>query len=218
LLHEFSKASEIYRPVGTFTLGTERLFATSPAPHRLDESQPVIPWRVALLHCPPPLRQLSSECYTAIMPVERFTPNDGTVACSNVRCQARTAAHVGLDFSDLLIEAGLGSGAQEATHCDPPTQNDARRARGAYYSERTIRCPHDSWRSRCHTRGHRQPRRGKFAFLFVAPVLNAVPGLLAGAAYFLCIVLDIRHGFTFSHGLIDYIVLFPKSHKHCGSG
>jgi hypothetical protein len=121
--------------------------------------------------------------------------------------------HVGLDFSDLLIEAGLGCGAQEATHCDPPMQNDARRARAAYYSERTIRCPHDSWRSRCHTRGHRQPRRGKFAFLFVAPVLNAVHGLLAGAAYFLCIVLDIRHGFTSSHGLIDYIVLFPKSHN-----
>jgi PTS system glucose-specific IIC component len=47
----------------------------------------------------------------------------------------------------------------------------------------------------------------------VAPVLNAVHGLLAGAAYFLCIVLDTRHGFTFSHGLIDYIVLFLKSHN-----
>jgi hypothetical protein len=98
LLHEFSKASAIYRPVGTFTPGTKRLFAPSPAPHRLDESQPVIPWRVALLHCPPPLHQLSSECYTAIMPVERFTPNDGTVACSNVRCQARTAATSALTF------------------------------------------------------------------------------------------------------------------------
>jgi glucose PTS system EIICB or EIICBA component len=53
----------------------------------------------------------------------------------------------------------------------------------------------------------------EFAFLFVAPVLYAVHALLAGAAYFLCIVLDIRHGFTFSHGLIDYIVLFPKSHN-----
>jgi PTS system glucose-specific IIC component len=26
-----------------------------------------------------------------------------------------------------------------------------------------------------------------------------------------CILLGIKHGFTFSHGLIDYIVLFPKS-------
>jgi glucose PTS system EIICB or EIICBA component len=51
----------------------------------------------------------------------------------------------------------------------------------------------------------------EFAFLFVAPVLYAVHAVLAGAAYFLCIVLNIRHGFTFSHGLIDYIVLFPKS-------
>lgn len=53
----------------------------------------------------------------------------------------------------------------------------------------------------------------EFAFLFVAPVLYAVHALLAGAAYFVCIALNIRHGFTFSHGLIDYIVLFPKSHN-----
>src|SRR3954447_14098749 len=52
----------------------------------------------------------------------------------------------------------------------------------------------------------------EFAFLFVAPVLYAIHAVLAGAAYFLCIALDIKHGFTFSHGLIDYIVLFPKSH------
>jgi glucose PTS system EIICB or EIICBA component len=51
----------------------------------------------------------------------------------------------------------------------------------------------------------------EFAFLFVAPVLYAVHALLAGAAYFVCIAFNIRHGFTFSHGLIDYIVLFPKS-------
>jgi PTS system glucose-specific IIC component len=53
----------------------------------------------------------------------------------------------------------------------------------------------------------------EFSFLFVAPVLYAVHALLAGAAYFVCIELNIRHGFTFSHGLIDYIVLFPKSHN-----
>ncbi len=52
----------------------------------------------------------------------------------------------------------------------------------------------------------------EFAFLFVAPWLYLFHALLAGAAYFLCIALDIKHGFTFSHGLIDYIVLFPKSH------
>src|SRR5436190_6329751 len=52
----------------------------------------------------------------------------------------------------------------------------------------------------------------EFAFLFVAPVLYGIHALLAGAAYFLCIALGIKHGFTFSHGLIDYVVLFPKSH------
>jgi PTS system glucose-specific IIC component len=52
----------------------------------------------------------------------------------------------------------------------------------------------------------------EFAFLFVAPVLYAIHALLAGFAYFLCVELGIKHGFTFSHGLIDYIVLFPKSH------
>ena len=53
----------------------------------------------------------------------------------------------------------------------------------------------------------------EFSFIFVAPVLYAVHAVLAGAAYFLCIVLDIKHGFTFSHGLIDFIVLYPKSHN-----
>jgi PTS system glucose-specific IIC component len=53
----------------------------------------------------------------------------------------------------------------------------------------------------------------EFSFLFVAPVLYVVHALLAGAAYFLCIVLGIKHGFTFSHGLIDFVVLFPKSHN-----
>jgi PTS system glucose-specific IIC component len=52
----------------------------------------------------------------------------------------------------------------------------------------------------------------EFAFLFVAPVLYGIHALLAGAAYFICIQLGIKHGFTFSHGFIDYVVLFPKSH------
>jgi glucose PTS system EIICB or EIICBA component len=53
----------------------------------------------------------------------------------------------------------------------------------------------------------------EFAFLFVAPVLYVIHALLAGIAYFLCIALEIKHGFTFSHGFIDYIVLFPQSHN-----
>lgn len=53
----------------------------------------------------------------------------------------------------------------------------------------------------------------EFAFLFVAPVLYGVHAVLAGLAYFTCVALGIKHGFTFSHGLIDYIVLFPQSHQ-----
>jgi PTS system glucose-specific IIC component len=51
----------------------------------------------------------------------------------------------------------------------------------------------------------------EFSFLFVAPLLYVIHALLAAVAYFTCIALGIRHGTTFSHGLIDYVVLFPKS-------
>ncbi|MFN4773856.1 MAG: PTS glucose transporter subunit IIBC [Gemmatimonas sp.] len=51
----------------------------------------------------------------------------------------------------------------------------------------------------------------EFAFMFVAPLLYAMHALLAAAAYFVAVELGIRHGTTFSHGLIDYIVLFPNS-------
>ncbi len=51
----------------------------------------------------------------------------------------------------------------------------------------------------------------EFAFMFVAPVLYGLHAILAGAAFSLCVLLGIKHGTTFSHGLIDYIVLFPKS-------
>ncbi|HEX5830557.1 MAG TPA: PTS glucose transporter subunit IIBC [Gemmatimonadaceae bacterium] len=51
----------------------------------------------------------------------------------------------------------------------------------------------------------------EFAFLFVAPGLYAVHALLAGVAYFAAVELGIRHSTTFSHGLIDYIVLYPNS-------
>ena len=53
----------------------------------------------------------------------------------------------------------------------------------------------------------------EFAFLFVAPVLYAIHAVLAGAAYFLSVELGIRHSTTFSHGLIDYVVLFPNSQR-----
>ena len=53
----------------------------------------------------------------------------------------------------------------------------------------------------------------EFAFLFVAPMLYAVHALLAGVAYFTAIELGIRHSTTFSHGLIDYVVLYPNSSR-----
>ncbi len=53
----------------------------------------------------------------------------------------------------------------------------------------------------------------EFAFLFVAPLLYAVHAVLAGVAYFLAVTLEIRHGTTFSHGLIDFIVLYPNSSR-----
>ncbi len=51
----------------------------------------------------------------------------------------------------------------------------------------------------------------EFSFLFVAPFLYVAHALLAGLAYFTCIELGIKHGMTFSHGLIDFIVLFNRS-------
>ena len=52
----------------------------------------------------------------------------------------------------------------------------------------------------------------EFTFVFVAPLLYGLHAVLAGLAYFTCVTLGIKHGFTFSHGLIDYVVLFPNSH------
>lgn len=53
----------------------------------------------------------------------------------------------------------------------------------------------------------------EFSFMFIAPALYAVHAVLCSAAYFLCIELGIKHGMTFSHGLIDFIILYPQSHR-----
>lgn len=47
----------------------------------------------------------------------------------------------------------------------------------------------------------------EFSFLFVAPVLYVIHALLAGLAFPICILLGMRDGTSFSHGLIDFIVL-----------
>lgn len=51
----------------------------------------------------------------------------------------------------------------------------------------------------------------EFAFMFVAPILYLVHAVFCAIGFMLCIMLGIKHGMTFSHGLIDFIVLFPQS-------
>lgn len=51
----------------------------------------------------------------------------------------------------------------------------------------------------------------EFSFLFLAPFLYSIHAVLAGVAYYLCIAVGIKHGMTFSHGFIDYVLLYPKS-------
>ncbi|MBV7299244.1 PTS glucose transporter subunit IIBC [Enterovibrio paralichthyis] len=53
----------------------------------------------------------------------------------------------------------------------------------------------------------------EFAFLFVAPVLYAIHAVLAGTAYVLVNMLGMVHGTSFSHGLIDFVVLSANSQK-----
>lgn len=53
----------------------------------------------------------------------------------------------------------------------------------------------------------------EFAFMFLAPVLYLVHALICCAGFVLCILLGIKHGMTFSHGLIDFLILFPQSHN-----
>ncbi|MBM7036593.1 PTS glucose transporter subunit IIBC [Vibrio ulleungensis] len=53
----------------------------------------------------------------------------------------------------------------------------------------------------------------EFSFLFVAPVLYGIHALLAGSAYFVANTIGFVHGTSFSHGLIDFIVLSGNSQK-----
>ncbi|QCI20492.1 PTS glucose transporter subunit IIBC [Buchnera aphidicola (Brachycaudus cardui)] len=52
----------------------------------------------------------------------------------------------------------------------------------------------------------------EFSFIIVAPVLYIIHAILAGLSFPLCIFLDMRAGTSFSHGLIDFIVLSGNSH------
>jgi N-acetylglucosamine PTS system EIICBA or EIICB component len=46
----------------------------------------------------------------------------------------------------------------------------------------------------------------EFAFMFLAPLLYVFHAILTGISLFLCYALGIRDGFTFSAGLIDYVL------------
>ncbi|GAC1346501.1 MAG: N-acetylglucosamine-specific PTS transporter subunit IIBC [Ktedonobacteraceae bacterium] len=51
----------------------------------------------------------------------------------------------------------------------------------------------------------------EFAFLFVAPILFVVHAILTGTSLAVCYLLNIKIGFGFSAGLIDYVLNFSKS-------
>ena len=53
----------------------------------------------------------------------------------------------------------------------------------------------------------------EFAFLFVAPVLYGIHALLAGSAFILTNMLGMVHGTSFSHGLIDFLVLSSNAQE-----
>lgn len=53
----------------------------------------------------------------------------------------------------------------------------------------------------------------EFAFMFVAPVLYVIHAIMSSAAFVICIELGIKHGTTFSHGLIDYVTLISQSSR-----
>jgi PTS system N-acetylglucosamine-specific IIC component len=51
----------------------------------------------------------------------------------------------------------------------------------------------------------------EFSFMFVAPVLYLIHAILTGTALAVCYLLNIKIGFGFSAGLIDYVLNFSKS-------
>lgn len=53
----------------------------------------------------------------------------------------------------------------------------------------------------------------EYTFLFLAPVLYGIHALLTGVAMAVCQILGIKVGFTFSAGLIDYVLSFGISSR-----
>ncbi len=55
----------------------------------------------------------------------------------------------------------------------------------------------------------------EFSFMFLAPVLYVIHALLTGLSLAICSALGIHLGFTFSAGLIDYILNYGLSTRGC---
>jgi PTS system glucose-specific IIC component len=53
----------------------------------------------------------------------------------------------------------------------------------------------------------------EFSFMFVAPILYVIHALLAGSAFVVTNMLGMVHGTSFSHGLIDFLVLSAHAQK-----
>lgn len=53
----------------------------------------------------------------------------------------------------------------------------------------------------------------EFSFILVAPILYVIHSILAGFAFPICIFLDMKSGTSFSHGLIDFVILSGNSNN-----
>lgn len=53
----------------------------------------------------------------------------------------------------------------------------------------------------------------EYAFMFIAPVLYVIHAILTGTALAVCYILQVRIGFGFSAGLIDYVLNFSKANS-----
>ncbi|CAL4321750.1 PTS glucose transporter subunit IIBC [Buchnera aphidicola] len=53
----------------------------------------------------------------------------------------------------------------------------------------------------------------EFSFLLTAPILYFIHAILAGIAFPICILLNMHAGTSFSHGLIDFIILGINGHS-----
>ncbi|CAL4043304.1 PTS glucose transporter subunit IIBC [Buchnera aphidicola] len=53
----------------------------------------------------------------------------------------------------------------------------------------------------------------EFSFILASPMLYVIHSILAGLSFPVCILLDMRAGTSFSHGIIDFIILSGNSNR-----